>query len=83
MLGWRWWCPCSVPSRRRRLHDHLPLHRLRRLRDAGYAHAGYSARNDRMYWLMYSGHNCTNYAAYRMIKGGMSNERPWSGGGNA
>jgi surface antigen len=36
-----------------------------------------------MYWRMYSGHNCTNYAAYRMIKAGMPNERPWSGGGNA
>ena len=32
---------------------------------------------------MYSGHNCTNYVAYRMVKSGMRNERPWSGGGNA
>ena len=37
-----------------------------------------------MYWRMYSGHNCTNYIAYRMIRAGMSTERPWSGGsGNA
>ena len=36
-----------------------------------------------MYWRMYSGHNCTNYAAYRMVKSGLPNERPWSGGGNA
>ena len=49
----------------------------------GYGHAGYKRANDRMYWLMYSGHNCTNYAAYRMVKSGMRNERPWSGGGNA
>ena len=49
----------------------------------GYSHAGYKRANDRMYWLMYSGHNCTNYAAYRMVKSGMRNERPWSGGGNA
>nr|WP_281385861.1 CHAP domain-containing protein [Nocardioides luti] len=32
---------------------------------------------------MYSGHNCTNYAAYRMVHSGLPNERPWSGGGNA
>ncbi|MFD0805107.1 CHAP domain-containing protein [Nocardioides caeni] len=49
----------------------------------GYSDAGYGAVNDRMYWRMYSGHNCTNYVAYRMIKAGMSTSRPWSGGGNA
>lgn len=52
-------------------------------RSAGYSDAGYGAVNDRMYWRMYSGHNCTNYVAYRMIKAGMSTARPWSGGGNA
>ena len=36
-----------------------------------------------MYWRMYAGHNCTNYAAYRMVKAGLPNTRPWSGGGNA
>ena len=36
-----------------------------------------------MYWRMYSGHNCTNYVAYRMIQAGMSPERPFSGSGNA
>jgi surface antigen len=36
-----------------------------------------------MYWRMYSGHNCTNYAAYRMVKSGLANIRPWSGEGNA
>jgi surface antigen len=36
-----------------------------------------------MYWRMYSGHNCTNYAAYRMVHSGLPNVRPWSGGGNA
>ncbi|WP_134738379.1 CHAP domain-containing protein [Nocardioides sp. 503] len=50
---------------------------------AGYSHAGYRAVSDKMYWRMYSGHNCTNYAAYRMVKSGMPNTRPWSGGGNA
>jgi surface antigen len=52
-------------------------------RSAGYSDAGYGAVNSRMYWRMYSGHNCTNYAAYRMIKAGMSSERPWDGSGMA
>ena len=36
-----------------------------------------------MYWRMYAGHNCTNYAAYRMIKAGLPTQRPWSGSGMA
>ena len=52
-------------------------------KNAGYPSAGYAANNHRMYWRMYSGHNCTNYVAYRMVKAGMPNVRPWSGGGNA
>jgi surface antigen len=36
-----------------------------------------------MWWQMYSGHNCTNYVAYRLVRGGMSATRPWSGSGNA
>lgn len=51
--------------------------------DAGYPHHGYRQANHRMYWLMYSGHNCTNYVAYRMVKQGMANERPWDGTGMA
>lgn len=50
---------------------------------AGMGNAGYSSVNHRMYWRMYSGHNCTNYAAYRMVHAGMSNVRPWTGSGNA
>lgn len=50
---------------------------------ADYSDAGYGAVSGRMYWNMYSGHNCTNYVAYRMIKAGMSATRPWVGGGNA
>ncbi|MEZ0578552.1 CHAP domain-containing protein [Nocardioides sp. MH1] len=52
-------------------------------RNAGYSDAGYGAVNSHMYWRMYSGHNCTNYAAYRMIQAGMSTERPWSSSGMA
>ena len=36
-----------------------------------------------MYWKMYSGHNCTNYVAYRLIQSGMPDTRPWEGNGNA
>ena len=50
---------------------------------AGYSSSGYSTAGSTMYWRMYSGHNCTNYAAYRMVKAGMPNERPWTGSGNA
>jgi surface antigen len=49
----------------------------------GKGSAGYAQANDRMYWQMYSGHNCTNYVAYRMVRRGMANRRPWSGPGNA
>lgn len=50
---------------------------------AGYPHAGYRRAGTSMYWQMYPGHNCTNYVAYRMVKNGMPNTRPWDGAGNA
>lgn len=49
----------------------------------GMSEAGYAAANRTMYWRMYAGHNCTNYVAYRMVRGGLPNVRPWTGGGNA
>ena len=49
----------------------------------GMGNGGYQAVNDQMFWRMYSGHNCTNYAAYRMVHSGLPNSRPWSGEGNA
>jgi surface antigen len=49
----------------------------------GMGNAGYSAVNRTSYWRMFSGHNCTNYAAYRMTRAGLPNARPWTGGGNA
>ncbi|MDP3969220.1 MAG: CHAP domain-containing protein [Nocardioides sp.] len=52
-------------------------------RRAGYPHAGYATAGKEMWWRMYAGHNCTNYVAYRMVQGGMSAQRPWSGEGNA
>ena len=50
---------------------------------AGMWNGGYREVSDTMFWRMYSGHNCTNYAAYRMVHSGMPNVRPWDGGGNA
>jgi len=44
--------------------------------DAGMSASGYHAVWDTMFWNMYSGRNCTNYVAYRMIRAGMSSTRP-------
>jgi surface antigen len=44
---------------------------------------GYGTASRTMYWRMYAGHNCTNYAAYRMVRSGLANTRPWTGSGNA
>ena len=50
---------------------------------AGYTDAGYRPASSTSYWRMYTGHNCTNYVAYRLIQNGMPDSRPWDGGGNA
>jgi surface antigen len=52
-------------------------------KDQGYSHFGYRGASRKMWWRMYSGHNCTNYVAYRLVKGGMSADRPWDGSGMA
>jgi surface antigen len=49
----------------------------------GKSAAGYKRAGKRSYWRMYPGHNCTNYVAYRLVRKGMRNVRPWSGPGNA
>jgi surface antigen len=52
----------------------------------GYSHQGYKTAKSKMYWNMYSGVNCTNYVAYRMIQNGGSATRPAqlkAGKGNA
>jgi surface antigen len=49
----------------------------------GYSDSGYQQHWGHMYWLMYSGRNCVNYAAYRMVASGLPDKRPWSGSGNA
>jgi surface antigen len=50
---------------------------------AGMGTAGYAPARRTMWWRMYAGHNCTNYAAYRMVHSGLPNVRPWKGSGNA
>lgn len=52
-------------------------------RSHGFSTHGYDSAWGNMYWRMYSGRNCTNYAAYRMVEAGLPNARPWSGNGNA
>lgn len=52
--------------------------------DKGYPHAGYAQAKDTSYWNMYTGTNCTNYVAYRMVSTlGLPNKRPAAGVGNA
>ena len=43
---------------------------------AGYGNDGYDGVYRTSFWSQYSGHNCTNYVAYRMIRNGMSSTRP-------
>jgi surface antigen len=51
---------------------------------AGYDHFGYETKQSTSYWRMYTGTNCTNYVAYRLVTtNGMPNTRPKSGVGNA
>lgn len=52
-------------------------------RSKGYSTGGYESAWGKMYWRMYAGRNCTNYVAYKLIKTGLPNARPWSGEGNA
>jgi surface antigen len=50
----------------------------------GYSSFGYSTHQSTSYWRMYTGTNCTNYVAYRLVTtNGMPNVRPKSGVGNA
>lgn len=51
---------------------------------AGYSHHGYESKQSTSYWRMYTGTNCTNYVAYRLVTtNGMPNVRPAPGVGNA
>ena len=50
----------------------------------GFTSYGYSTHKSTSYWQMYTGTNCTNYAAYRLVATNkMANKRPKSAVGNA
>src|SRR5262249_16541788 len=38
---------------------------------SGYSDGGYGAASGTSYWGMDPGHNCTNYAAYRLVQNGV------------
>ena len=50
---------------------------------AGYPNAGYKAHASTSYWRQSTGHNCTNYVAYRLVTNGLANTRPATLSGNA
>src|SRR6478735_4441992 len=50
---------------------------------AGYSNAGYPAHATTSYWSQSTGHNCTNYVAYRLVSNGLANKRPSALSGNA
>ena len=43
---------------------------------AGYPNAGYKDNSATSYWRQSTGHNCTNYVAYRLVKNGLPNTSP-------
>ena len=52
--------------------------------DKGYRNYGYEIHKSTSYWRMYTGTNCTNYVAFRLVTtNGMPNVRPKSSVGNA
>ncbi len=48
----------------------------------GYKTYDYQNQMSTMWWRMYAGRNCVNYAAWRMVRAGLPNVRPWTGSGN-
>lgn len=50
---------------------------------AGYSNAGYKDHSSTSYWSQSTGHNCTNYVAYRIVTNGLPNKRPAQLSGNA
>ncbi len=50
---------------------------------AGYSHSGYKESSATSYWRQSTGHNCTNYVAYRLVQNGLPNTKPATLSGNA
>lgn len=54
--------------------------------DKGYTDYGYNGAKSTSYWRMATGNQCTNYAAFRLVKrkyDAMANTRPWNSDGTA
>ncbi len=50
---------------------------------SGYSEAGYQGVMYNTFWRQSTGHNCTNYVAYRLVQNGLPNTKPSSLSGNA
>ena len=50
---------------------------------AGYPHSDYKQNAATSWWRQSTGHNCTNYVAYRLVKNGLPNTKPATLSGNA
>ncbi|GAB3875887.1 CHAP domain-containing protein [Terrabacter terrigena] len=50
---------------------------------AGYPNSGYTTNATTSWWRQSTGHNCTNYVAYRLVQNGLPNVKPATLSGNA
>lgn len=50
-------------------------------RSQGFSDAGYRRHRSASFWRMYTGANCTNFVAYRLVQAGLPNERPTADAG--
>jgi surface antigen len=50
-------------------------------RSQGFSDAGYRRHRSASFWRMYTGSNCTNFVAYRLVQAGLPNERPMADAG--
>lgn len=50
---------------------------------AGHSNSGYKTNATASWWRQSTGHNCTNYVAYRLVQDGLPNTKPTSLSGNA
>ncbi|MEO7754312.1 MAG: CHAP domain-containing protein, partial [Terracoccus sp.] len=50
---------------------------------SGYSEGGYKGVMYNSFWRQSTGHNCTNYVAYRLVQNGLPNTKPSSLSGNA
>lgn len=51
-------------------------------RTHGFTDAGYRGHRSTSFWRMYSGANCTNFVAYKLVRAGLPNHRPHADSGH-